>query len=250
MKIVAILVSLFLSQTIWADNAQQKHSVKKTLSFILLGQSNMAGQGKVSELGKQRKILPKNVNFFLNGSIVKLPSLKKFGPEVSFAHAISSSFPRKKINIIKFAPGGSLMKDWLKDGNHYKTLKIQLGRIGKNTNLNPAAILWMQGERDTKSAQLAKSYPAHLTKFIKKIRQDLNKPKLTFIIARVSIPESFRPAVNAIRTAQELVSRKVPNVRLFSTDSLKKNPDKVHFNTNGQLKLGRLFAETLLRTGD
>lgn len=247
MRTVAILLLCFLSQALWAEKLNSDHTQDNNISYILLGQSNMAGQGKVSELGKQKQLLPKNVHFYLNGSIAKISTQEKFGPEVSFAHAISSVYPRKTINIIKFAPGGSLMKDWLENGHHYQTLKKQLNRISKNKSLNPTAILWMQGERDTKSSHLAKSYPAHLTKFIRKIRQDFKNPNLTFIIGRVSIPELFRPAVKQIRQAQELVSKKVPHVRLFSTDLLKKNTDKVHFSTKGQLRLGQLFAEQCIK---
>lgn len=247
MKTLLFIVLIFISQAAWTENLKNKEQNKNTITFILLGQSNMAGQGNLSEISKAKKTLPKNVNFYLNGSISQISKQKKFGPEVSFAHAVSSAYPNKSINIIKFAPGGSLMKDWQKNGHHYRTLKKQLARISKKTNLNASAILWMQGERDCKSPQLAKAYSANLRNFINTIRKDLKKPKLPVIIGRVSVPEAFRPAVKEIRKAQELVSKKVPYVALLSTDSLKKNADRIHFSSQGQLKLGRLFATTFLR---
>ena len=239
MKVLVFVFLTLFSQTIWAKNSNN------SLTYILLGQSNMAGQGKVSELAKEKQTLPDNIHFYLNGSEAQISTQKKFGPEVSFAHAIAAKYPRKTINIIKFAPGGSLMKDWLKSGYHYQTLKKQLHRIGKNTVLNPSAIFWMQGERDTKSVQLAKTYPADLKKLIGALRKDLKKPKLAFIIARISVPEAFRPAVKDVRKAQEKVSKETPFVHIFATDSLKKNSDKMHFSTQGQLQLGQLFAKAL-----
>ncbi len=238
-KILSTLFLILFSSFVFADD--------DCISFILLGQSNMAGQGKVAELPKTQRALPKNTRFYLNGALATLSAQKKFGPEVSFAYAVSAIYPNKTINIIKFAPGGSLMKDWLKNGQHYQTLKKQLERIHKQTPLNPAGVLWMQGERDTKSLQLAKNYSSDLKKFINMLRKDLKNPRLPFAIARVSIPEAFRPAVKEIRNAQENVSHKLPYVRIFSTDLLEKNPDKVHFNSRGQLQLGRLFAASLLR---
>lgn len=239
MKALAFLFLTFLSQAIWAESSNNN------LTYILLGQSNMAGQGKVSELAKEKQRLPKNIHFYLNGAEVQIAAQKKFGPEVSFAHAISAKYPKKTINIIKFAPGGCLMKDWLKSDYHYQTLKKQLYRISKKVALNPSAVFWMQGERDTKSVQLAKTYPTDLKKLIGMLRKDLKKPKLAFIIARISIPEAFRPAVKEVRQAQEKVSKEMPFVRIFNTDLLNKNSDKVHFSTQGQLQLGQLFAKAL-----
>ena len=245
MKIISFFILAMISQLSWADNSFSKQDEKVSLTYILLGQSNMAGQGKVAELAKEKKTLPKNVHFFLNGSEVRIINLKKFGPEVSFAHAIAVKHPKEIINIIKFAPGGSLMKDWVKNGHYYKTLKKQLQRIRKKASLNPAAIFWMQGERDTKSVKLAKTYPADLKKLIGALRQDLKRPKLAFIIAKISIPEAFRPAVKEVQMAQVKVSKEMPFVRIFATDTLKKNSDRVHFSTQGQWQLGQLFAKSV-----
>ncbi len=239
MKVCVFFLLTIFSASTWADNSNN------SLTYILLGQSNMAGQGKVSELSKENLTLPKNIHFYLNGSEVKVSKQKKFGPEVSFAHAISAKYPKKTINIIKFAPGGCLMKDWLKSGHHYQTLKKQLDRINKKVKINPHAVFWVQGERDTKSVQLAKTYSANLKKLIGALRKDFKKPKLAFIIAKVSIPEAFRPAVKEVQKAQEKVSKEKPFVHIFATDSFKKNADKVHFSTQGQLQLGQMFAKFL-----
>lgn len=245
MKVVLFVFFAIICQLSWAENSSSNINEKNSLTYILLGQSNMAGQGKVAELTKDKKSLPKNIHFFLNGSEVKIVNQQKFGPEVSFAHAITAKHPRKVINIIKFAPGGSLMKDWSKNGHYYKTLKKQLQRISKKASINPSAIFWMQGERDTKSVQLAKTYSSDLKKLIGSLRRDLNKPKLAFVIAKISIPEEFRPAVKDVKKAQEKVSKEMPFVKIFSTDALKKNSDKVHFSTQGQWQLGYLFAKAI-----
>ena len=245
-KAVLFLLVTMFSQSVLAESHGYNLNAKNSLTYIMLGQSNMAGQGKVVELAKKQKTLPKNIHFYLNGSEVSIKNQKKFGPEVSFAHAVAAKHPRKLINIIKFAPGGSLMKEWSKKGHYYQTLKKQLQRISKKAALNPTAIFWMQGERDTKSVQLAKTYPAELKELISALRNDLKKPTLAFVIAKISIPEAFRPAVKEIKNAQEKVSKEMPFVKIFATDSLKKNPDKVHFSTQGQLLLGRLFAKAVL----
>ena len=212
------------------------------LTFLLLGQSNMAGQGKVSELNGAMKRFPANVNFFLNGSKVTLSTQQKFGPEVSFARRVSQVFPSRKINLIKFAPGGSLMKDWLVGGYHYQTLAKQLDKIRKKHSLDVRGVLWMQGERDTKSLLSGNHYKVSLEQFILTLRRDLAKPRLPFIIAQISIPESYRPAVNLVKQAQQNTAKEMPAVSFFSTETLPRNADKVHLSSEGQLALGLRFA--------
>ena len=250
MRVFLLLIICAVSQTIWADsneNSRLKPS-EMNISFLLLGQSNMAGQGKVSELSKPMKKLPNNIQFYLNGSLADIRKQQKFGPEVTFAHRVAAKYPRKKINIIKFAPGGSLMKDWLSHGHHYQTLKKQLKKISQSTNINLKGVLWMQGESDTKSLKLAKNYKQELILFIKTLRIHFKKQKLAFVIGKISIPESYRPAVKEIKAAQDAVCKQLSFVDIIPTKSLEKNKDKVHYSTRGQLVLGRLFAQKLLGT--
>lgn len=237
--LVCLLVPQFyLASICWASESD--------LTFLLLGQSNMAGQGKVSELADSMKSMPQNVNFFLNGSLVKLSTQQKFGPEVSFARRIAQVHPAKTINLIKFAPGGSLMKDWLKGGYHYQTLSKQLAKIRKTQSIDVRGVLWMQGERDTKSFESAKNYKVNLERFILTIRRDLAKPNLPFVIAQISFPEAYRPAVTPVKLAQQKIPAELPSVSSFSTGMLQKNPDKVHFSSKGQIELGQLFADYFL----
>ncbi len=243
MKQLLLLVCLCIFQfypaaTSWASNGD--------LTFLLLGQSNMAGQGKVSELNASFKTLPANVNFFLNGSRVDIAAQQKFGPEVSFARRIAQAHPDKTINLVKFAPGGSLMKDWLKGGYHYQTLTKQLNKIRKTEKLDIRGILWMQGERDTKSLASANRYKKSLERFIVMIRRDLGKPGLPFVIAQISMPEAYRPGVKPVKLAQQEIPRELPSVSSFSTDTLQKKPDKVHFSSAGQIELGKRFADYYL----
>lgn len=245
-KIIKILLfSLLIPviQSAWANNTKYP---EKEISFLLLGQSNMAGQGLVRELPRSMKYKPKNIRFYLNGSLTDMNKQTKFGPEVSFSRDMALAYPNKIINIIKFAPGGSLMRDWLSKGHHYLTLKKQLNNISKLTQINMKGVLWMQGERDTKSLELAKNYKKELVSFVKLLRADFRSQKLAFVVGRISVPEAYRPAVKEIKLAQEAVCSILPYMKIISTDGLAKNEDKVHYSTQGQLKLGHLFARKIL----
>ena len=208
----------------------------------------MAGQGLVSELDDEQKALGNHVELYLNGELTSLSTLNKFGPEVSFAHTLAKKYPTSTIRLIKFAPGGSLMKDWIsKDsGKHYDTLIKQAKKASGGVIPKINGVLWMHGERDTKSKQLANNYEDGMQTFIKMLKSDFKNDQLPVALARISIPAAFRPAVSEVRSAQEHISKISSSIHLISTDDLSKNSDKVHFDTKGQLILGRRFAEVLL----
>lgn len=236
MKHFILITLAFLSQATFANG-------DSTMTFLLLGQSNMAGKGNVSELDAKMKTLPKNVTFFLHGSASEISRQPRFGPEVSFAKQLAKAHPHKKINLVKFAPGGSMMKDWLKGRQHYRTMTTQLNRVQKNHKLNVSGVLWMHGERDTRSISNANNYKRNLKMFISTIRQDLKKAHLPIVIAQISVPEAFSPAaIKQIKRAQQETARDLHSVKVFSTEQLSKRPDKVHYDSSGQIELGRLFA--------
>lgn len=250
-RILSLAIMLFLlftsllSTTVFAK--AEFTPINQQRVYLLLGQSNMSGQGKVTELTAGHKRLPKNVKLYLHGKLVKIVNLSKFGPEVAFAHSISKKYPRASIRLIKFAPGGSSMKNWtLKArGRHYDTLvkQVKKSNEGKMPQIN--GVLWMHGERDSKSVQLANHYKQYLQTFINMLQRDFRNNRIPFAIARISIPEAFRSAVPNIRTAQEQMAKSSPYIKMISTDDLSKTNDQVHFDTKGQLALGKRFAQVM-----
>jgi hypothetical protein len=49
--------------------------------------------------------------------------------------------------------------------------------------------------------------------------------------------------VDEVQRAQAAVAQRLEGVVLVSTEGLAKWPDELHYNTAGQLELGRRFAE-------
>lgn len=222
-------------------------SAQSQLNYLLLGQSNMSGQGVVAELSEEQLKLPKNVTFILHGSEASINYIPKFGPEVSFAQTIAKKHPQESVRLIKFAPGGSLMKDWIskQSGKHYDTLIKQAKKSNNGRLPQVHGVLWMHGERDTKSKQLADDYENQLTSLVSMLKSDFKNPNLPVVIGRISIPKAFRPAVTEVRNAQQNVANRSPSISIISTDDLSTGSDKVHFDTNGQLLLGQRFAQAM-----
>lgn len=234
----------------------------KELIFILAGQSNMVGQGNASELSPAYRRAPKNVEFYYNGYKASLNRFKRFGPEIGFAHEISRHFPHTKIKLIKFAVGGTSLFAWDPNWNAYKanttrnasagplfkklikTVNIQFD--GESSKL--AGVLWMQGEADAKYLNAAKQYAGNLNRFVSALRSKLHSPNALFIMGSVNPPLRLFPSTPIVQQAQKIAASRIRNLRLVKTDDLGKRNDQLHYDTNGQLELGKRFAKAYLRT--
>jgi hypothetical protein len=234
----------------------------KELVFILAGQSNMAGQGNAAELSPNYRRPPKNVDYYYNGYKTPLNRFKHFGPEIGFAHELSRHFPGTKIKLIKFAVGGTSLFAWDPAWNAskasltrnasagplfkklIKTVKIQF----KGNDSKLAGILWMQGETDAKYPNAAKQYMGNLNRFINALRTELHSPNALFLMGSINPPLNLFPATPIVQQAQKNAASRIRNLRLVRTEDLGKRNDHLHYNTSGQIELGKRFAQAYLKT--
>jgi len=226
------------------------------LVFVLAGQSNMSGQGLSRELPGHYRRNPPNVSYYFNGYKTPLNRFSHFGPEVGFAHEISRRFPGRKIKLIKLAVGGTSMLAWSPNWNvaranqprnasagplFNKLLQaVAAARAGDPANIS--AVLWMQGETDARYPGVARGYANNLRQFIRALRQRLDGRNTLFMMGEVNPPRLKFPAVEMVTRFQRAVASTTSNVRLIRTIDLPKRTDRLHYNTRGQLELGRRFA--------
>jgi hypothetical protein len=252
LKRYTIIFILFL---VFSANAQAKDLV-----FILAGQSNMVGQGNASELAPAYRRTPHNVEFYYNGYRAPMNRFKHFGPEIGFAHEISRHFPNDTIKLIKFAVGGTSLFAWDPIWNAAKansTRNVSAGPLFKKliTTVNIqfdantdqlAGILWMQGEADAKYLPAAKQYAGNLNRFVNALRSELKSPNALFVMGSVNPPLDLFPSTAIVQHAQKVSASRIRNLRLVRTDDLDKRNDHLHYNTAGQLELGKRFARAYL----
>jgi hypothetical protein len=240
---------------------------REAMTFILIGQSNMVGwtESRFHELPSWMKNKSRNVRFYQHGRQMDFSNQPggRIGPEVAFAKFIAAYYPGRPLNIIKLAVGGTSIYDWAKVWNPrisfrmtdsrirnslYALLKrqIELSRVlegGKKVS----GFIWMQGERDARFPRAANAYLGNMTAFINDLRREYNSPHAPFILGRINPPSAHRPAVNTIRHAQEQLARRVRATHYITTDDLQKAADQIHYNTHGQIRLGRRFADEFRR---
>lgn len=272
MIITILLMLSCLCSVIASESAQPEP--KPDLIFLLSGQSNMVGSGYSADLPNTDDYKPyrkhlKNVSIWnvKEKSWQPLQFGKRFGPEIGFAHALSSSHPGKHIGLVKYAAGGTSMDKWAPGGKLYTRLMTASQDAARNApNAKLAAMLWHQGESDSDAKEVAEAYYGKMIKFVESVRKDTNNPNLLFILGQINPAKSYcgRPRflhADIVKKAQ--AELKVANTVMIKTDDCEMNPyhwgfttpkekripeneDNIHYSGKGQIKMGRRFAKAYL----
>ncbi|MEQ9443027.1 MAG: sialate O-acetylesterase [Cyclobacteriaceae bacterium] len=254
-------VSLLLILTGCATSQIGSSLKKEEKYYVILmgGQSNMEGVGNVREL--RVATLPDNIHYANFGMSPDFSQdTMSFGPEVGLSRVLHQQFPDANFLLIKYAIGGASLLDWAPDydsteavitghpefGNMYDSLWAKVDNITTGYVTETIAFLWMQGERDARIPEAGIDYYSHFKTFIEAIRQDAALLNLPIIFGLVNPDPERYTAVTTVQTAQRDIARTINNVWMIDTSDLGKWDDQVHYNTQGQLELGRRFGETLL----
>lgn len=225
--------------------------------FLLVGQSNMAGRGKV----EPQDTVPIPRVLMLDRQQAWVPAVDPMhfdkpvagvGLGRSFAARIADAQPGVTIGLIPAAVGGSPIDAW-QPGVFYEPTKshpwddaLARARVAlKSGTLR--AILWHQGESDA-TPELAPGYEAKLHDLIARFRAALDAPDVPFIVGQLGqypdVPwDAPRRVVDA---AHRALPDKVRRTAFVSSDGLVHGGDKVHFDTPSLRELGRRYAEAYL----
>jgi hypothetical protein len=220
----------------------------------------MVGRGVSAELPPEMARTPANVQYFLEGELTRFAEQERFGPEVGFAHELASAWPERQIVLLKYAVDATSLLAWapvwdsvgaaitenVLDGPLYENLLDIVALVPLRADAEFAGFLWMQGERDAYFPAAGAEYLRNLEKLVQCLREDLGKPNTPFVLGQVNPPPDRWAAADLVREAQREAEGQISSTRLVLTDDLPKHGDEVHYNTDGQLELGRRFARAYL----
>lgn len=225
--------------------------------FLLAGQSNMAGRGKLDEQARQADphILALNKKQEWQVAMDPLHWDKPAagtGIGKPFAKIILEKNPGITIGLIPTACGGSPIATW-QPGKHWAQTKsnpwddsITAAKLAMKSG-TLKAILWHQGESDA-SAESAPLYEKALEDLITRFRAELGTPDLPFIIGQLGrFPEKpWTPEREAIDAAQQAVAKKMKNVRFVPIANPKSIGDHLHFDTPTLRAFAEGYADAYL----
>lgn len=240
------------------NNKPARQSRKKYDIYLLIGQSNMAGRGRLLEqdtlasikgvwlLNDKDKPEPARNPLNKYSTIGKEYSKQQMSPGYGFATKTHKKTGRK-ILLVHNARGGTRISWWLPDSDHatpnyYSEAVRRTKRAMKYGTLR--AILWHQGCGDCGKESLP-LYMSRLKSLVENLRTDLNAPNIPFIAGELA---HWRKQSAPFNEMIHTISEKIPNAHWVSAEGCDMLRDKKdpHFGREGQLLLGERYADKVL----
>ena len=219
--------------------------------YLLIGQSNMAGRGKVDE--ESRKTHPRVV--MLTRDLkwepatdplhFDKPGIAGVGPGLSFGKLMAEANPRIRIGLVPCAVGGTSIQAWAPGAQDKATRTHPYDDMLKRAREAQGAgilkgILWHQGEANRNASG---QYGEWLAELIARLRKDLEAPDVPFVAGELA---PFRAeeseATKAFNETVQGLSKKVKNYACASASDLGHKGDRLHFSTEAARELGRRYA--------
>ncbi len=226
--------------------------------FLLVGQSNMAGRGKLAE--EDQVPHPRVLTFSADEQWVPAidplhfdkPAVVTVGLGRTFGIEVAERSPGWTVGLIPCAVGGSPIDAWT-PGTYYGPTKshpwddaIRRAQAAMQHG-TLRGILWHQGESDS-GGKLAEAYQQKLDDLIDRLRRELDAPDIPVIVGQLGqFPErpwsEFRHTVD--RAHRELPLR-VARTVFVPSNGLVHGGDEVHFDAASYREFGRRYAQAFL----
>lgn len=222
-------------------------------SFLMVGQSNMAGRGNVAEV---KKIVH-------NGKLLMLRNGRWLGMTepinydrpfagvslaASFAEcaleALSESDGEAQVGLIPAADGGSSLHDWRVGGELYDNAVFLAKMAMRNSSL--AGILWHQGEAECGNGRYEK-YEGAFMEIMESMKRDIGCPDVPVMVGGLGEFLANRTVspdlVNYPRVNEALIHlcQTHDGYYYVSARGLTSNADFLHFNAVSLREFGKRY---------
>lgn len=217
-------------------------------SFLLIGQSNMAGRGFLNEAPE---IDTSRIFTLRNGRWQ--PMFRPINPDRSFsgtslAESFAEAYAKKynvDVGLICCADGGTKLNQWEKGSILFENA-VNQAKLAKRTSVIKG-ILWHQGESDC-DLELRTTYAERLKVFIKDLREATDLYDIPFMVGGLgdylSLYNDITKNYHYINDAFQSVAKSDETVGFVSAKGLGANPDNLHFNAKSLYEFGlRYFDE-------
>ncbi len=219
-------------------------------SFLLIGQSNMAGRGALAdapELDNSRLWVLRNGRW---QRLYRPVNGDRAFSGVCLAESFAQAYAEKydvDVGLIPCADGGTSLDQWRVGGLLYDHAIAQ-ARLAQRTS-TIVGVLWHQGEADCHDDR----YPTYAERFqpiLDGFRRDLALHDVPFLLGGLGdyLPNCIKyPEVANyahVNSALQRVAAANGRVGFVSAEGLRANPDNLHFNAASLYEFGlRYFAE-------
>ena len=232
-------------------------------SFLLIGQSNMAGRGEYGEvepirnsscymlrMGRWQKMSePICVD---RGVFENIPR-SGVGLGASFADGVARA-TGNRVGLIPCADGGTTLSQWM-PGEILFDHAVYMTKLAMRTS-KLCGILWHQGESDCKEAldgnyeAIVQDYQERLIVMITALRRELGAEEVPLLIGELSEHYGERYKMGEcpvyMNRAFGRIARELPHCALIPAHDLPLKADGLHFCSQSLRELGTRYCEGYL----
>ena len=223
-------------------------------SYLLIGQSNMAGRGTVGDVPpiKNKNCLMLRMGRWQRMSEPINPDRAIFEGSPRSGVCLAASFADElanatgeRIGLIPCADGGTKLSQWM-PGEVLYDHAVMMTKLAMRTS-RLCGILWHQGESDCLHEERVRTYPERFIEMITTMRRDLGMGDIPVIIGELS--ELIDPKYNRSEYLGMMnenfaeIARRIPNCAVVSSKGLVLKEDGLHFDAPSLRVFGQRYFE-------
>lgn len=226
---------------------------KEIVSFLMIGQSNMAGRGDFGEVPpienkncymlRMGRWQPMSEPINVDRDILNITFHSGISLAASFADEVSG-YLDAKVGLIPCADGGTSISQW-QPGEVLYDHAVMMTKLALRTS-RLGGIIWHQGERDCRNYN-GEEYRRLFLNTMNSLRKELDAEALPLIIGEISdqIAPHHNLGDNPPKLNQLLhtLAEEVPCCDIVSVDGLTLKPDGLHFDSKSYRELGRRYFQ-------
>ncbi|KHJ36703.1 carbohydrate acetyl esterase/feruloyl esterase [Pedobacter glucosidilyticus] len=249
LMIISVLMVFDIALYAQADTTKTVHL------YILMGQSNMAGRGKISDDYKNIShprvlMLDKELNWVLAKHPLHFdkPKVSGVGPGLAFAMKMAEENPNIIIGLIPCAVGGTSINYWqpaaFDKATQTHPYDDALARIKAASSKGVfKGVIWHQGEADS-SPEKASTYANKLSVLVTRIREETQNNKLPWVIGELG---RYRENYQHINKVLADIHQNIPFTAVANSKDLIHNGDNTHFDSKSANILGERMAKKMIK---
>ncbi len=224
---------------------------EKICSFLMIGQSNMAGRGDFGEVPPIKNDMcfmfrmgrwqPMSEPINPDRDILNIKFHSGIGLAASFADELSK-YANFEVGLIPCADGGTKIKQW-QPGELLYDHAVAMTKLAMRTS-ELCGIIWHQGESDCRQLN-ENEYRQDFLNVMNSLRKDIGI-NLPIIIGEISDKITDKWEVDSIDKMNILLhklQKEIPLCEIVSVEGLELKDDGLHFNSKSCRELGKRYFE-------
>lgn len=222
----------------------------KVLSFLMIGQSNMAGRGDIGDVAPIRNDRCKVLRMGYWQRMDPPVNFDRDSAGISLAESFADDLAKQSgayIGLIPCAYGGSTLRRWMPGEILYQNA-VAMAKIAMQTS-TLGGILWHQGENNC-GALDEQAYRKNFMTMIQSLRNELGAQDLPLILGEIS--EEITPNWGCgddppkLNVLLRRISEEIPHCAVASSKGLTLRKDGIHFDAASCRMMGHRYFEKYL----